>query len=81
MKTPREILLQRHESAEARLDAIRKNVLAAQESSVENVGATQNAVITTGAPIHSSPADGLTLSPGERAGVRVSVNPISSSAR
>jgi hypothetical protein len=42
MKTPREILLQRHESANARLDAIRRNVLAAQESSIENVGATQH---------------------------------------
>src|SRR5258706_11698229 len=42
MKTPREILLQRHESANARLDAIRSNVLAAQESSVENVRATQH---------------------------------------
>src|SRR5438445_9101512 len=41
MKTPREILLQRHESANARLDAIRKNVLAAQESSIQSIQSSQ----------------------------------------
>jgi len=77
MKTPREILLQRHEAAIARLDAIRRNVLAAQESSVENVRNTQNAVIKTEAPAPSLPADRITLSPG----VRVSVNSVRSTAQ
>jgi hypothetical protein len=76
MKTPREILLRRHESAEARLDAIRNNVLTTQESAVESVRSTQNAAITTDAAASSRPADNLTLSPGER----VSVNPINANA-
>jgi hypothetical protein len=74
MKTPREILLQRHESAKTRLDVIRKNVLAAQESSIESIRPTQNAVITTEAPVRSHPAEHITLSPGER----VSVNSVRS---
>jgi hypothetical protein len=81
MKTPREILLQRHQLAEARLDAVRKNVLAAQESTVESIQSTQNTVITTGTQIGSRKSDPITLSPGERAEVRVSVNSVNSPAR
>ena len=81
MKTPREILLQRHQSAQTRLDAIRKNVLAAQESAVESIRPTQNAVITTEAPVRFHPAEHITLSPGEREGVRASVNTVNSPAQ
>ena len=47
------------------------------EPPIENAKAA-NGAITTKAPTNSNPADGFTLSPGEREGVRVSVNLISS---